>query len=191
VRWPARLAALALALLLVAGGVLWVHVMNRYVEASRVQVEMPRNVGYADVVVPPITSADAPVTVGVLFWVRNPSGIAIEVLTISYQFYMDNLTDTRPFVDKDDTLFIAVGGYFAGEEGQIVPPHGEVFVWGNMTIRPTLQPDALDRLNHTFNGLYFPIINAGLIYRIPGTEIVDTVVGIWFVTQTGVPPREA
>lgn len=184
-----RPAALVLALLAISGVVLWANVVNRYVEASRVQVELPGNVGFADVVIPPIVGNEDVVTVGVLFAVRNPSGIPIEVIAIPYRFFMDNVSDTRPFPDKDETIFVASGGYFASTSPAVVDPHAVALVWANMSVHRFSQPVALERLNRTFNGVYFPIIEAGLVYRIPGTEIVDSIVGIWFASETGVVPR--
>ena len=188
-RWFTRTAALVLGLLTILGSVVWVQIVDRYLDASEFRVEFPWNVGYKDVLLPPITSDDQIVTVGVLFQLANPSDIAIEVVSISYRFYMDNLTDTRPFVDKDESIFVAVGGYFAAERGQIVAAHSIVFLWANMTVNGLSQPQAFDRLNRTFNGRYYPIIDAGLVYRIPETKIVDRVLGIVFTTDRGVVPR--
>ncbi len=187
--WFARLAAVALGTLAVLGGVLWVDVVDRYVAVSEVRVTLWQHVGFADVVIPPITSDDQVVTVGILFRVGNPTEVPVEVTSISYRFYMDNLTDTRPFPDKDDTIFVAVGGFFASEAGETVPPRSVGLIWANMTVRGATQPETLQRLNLTFFGRYYPIIDAGLVYRVPGTAVVDRVVGLVFATEGGVLPR--
>ena len=49
------------------------------------------------------------------------------------------------------------------------------------------------RLNRTFYDppKYFPIIDAGMVYAIAGTSLVDRVLDIVFVTQSGVMPYDA
>lgn len=186
--WYGRAAAVVLVVLAVSGGILWIHVVDRYVAASDARARFGQNVGIAEVRIPPVTSSDQEVTVGVRFFIGNPSGIAIDIVQISYRFYMDNLTDTRAFPDKADSIFVASGGYFPSTDPAVVGPRSSLTMWINMTVRGANQPEAIERLNLTFNGNYYPIIDAGLVYRIHGTAIVDRVLGIVFVTEAGVPP---
>ncbi len=144
------------------------------------------NIGYSAVQVPRVTSPDQPVTIGVQFVVENPSGIGLVLTQISYQFYMDNLTDTRDFVEKEASIRVTRGGYFPQANPATVPARSTGMIWVNTTV----EGDALSRLNLTFNGLYFPIVIADFVYRIEGTTILDRLVGIVFSTSRGVEPHE-
>src|SRR3989475_162785 len=146
------------------------------------------HVGYQTVTTPAVTSPDQNVTVGVRFFLRNPSGIAIDIMHISYRFYMDNLTDTRSFAEKGASIFVVAGGFFPPGIGYVVGPHSTADVWGNATVFGETQPTQLARLNLTFGGRYFPIIDASMVYRVHGTSIVERVVGIEFATSGGIVP---
>jgi hypothetical protein len=188
--WFTKAAAMFLAVLAIVGGVTWVNFLDRYIAASDARMQIPGNVGYHDVTIPAITSPDQNVTVGVLFELRNPSGIAIDIMHISYRLYMDNLTDTRAFAEKSASIFVVPGGFFPpGPIGYVVGPHTTALVWGNATVFGATQPTQLERLNLTFGGHYFPIIDASLVYRVHGTSIVERVLGIEFVTSIGVVPN--
>ncbi len=101
----------------------------------------------------------------------------------------DNLTDTRPFAEKSASIFVVPGGFFPSGIGYVVGPHTTALVWGNATVFGATQPTQLKRLNLTFGGRYFPIIDASLVYRVHGTSIVERVLGIEFVTSIGVVPN--
>ena len=141
--WFAKVAAAVLAVLTVLGGILWVDVTGRYLAASQARTLVGEAVSYADLRIPTIASEDARVTVGVLFHVANPSPIALEIRTISYKFYMDNLLDTRAFVEKADSIYVGSSGFFSDTEGQTVPAHGEGWIWANLTVDGALQPETL------------------------------------------------
>ena len=183
--WFAKAAAVFVAVLAVVGAVAWVDFVDRYVAASDARMQIPGNVGYHDVTIPAITSPDQNVTVGVLFELRNPSGIAIDIMHISYRLYMDNLTDTRPFAEKSASIFVVPGGFFPPGIGYVVGPHTTALVWGNATVFGATQPTQLERLNVTFGGHYYPIIDASLVYRVHDTSIVERVLGIEFPTPQG------
>ncbi len=186
--WYAKVAAGVLALLAVLGTVLWADVTERYLAATEARSAMGGAVEYEAIQVPAIVSADPRVSVGVLFRVTNPSSIAIEVRTISYKFYMDDLTDTRSWAEKEDYLYVGAAGYFPQTGGMTIAPRGEGHIWANLTVDGVLQPVALTHLNRTFFGKYYPIVDASMVYAIVGTSLVDRVDGIVFVTQTGVAP---
>src|SRR3989441_3534748 len=187
--WYAKVAAVFLAVLAIIGGIVWVNFLDRYIAASDVRMQLGGNVGYANVSIPAVTSPNQNVTVGVLFFLRNPSGIAIDIMHISYRFYMDNLTDTRSFAEKSASIFVVPGGFFPPGIGYVVGPHSTATVWGNATVFGATQPTQLSRLNLTFGGRYFPIIDASLVYRVHGTSIVERVLGIEFVTSGGIVPH--
>ena len=187
-RWFARVAAAVLALLAVLGGILWADVTGRYLAASEARVTLPDHVGYAGFRIPLVTAPDQRITVGVLFHVTNPSTVGVEIQTISFKFYMDDLSDTRPFVEKQNDIYVGAGGFFPQTDAPVVAPRGEAWVWANMTVDGGLQPDALIHLNRTFFGRYYPIVDAGMVYRIEGTTVVDRILGLVYVTQSGVSP---
>ena len=186
--WFAKIAAVFLAVLAVIGAIAWVNFLDRYIAASDARMQIGGNIGYENVTIPAVTSPDQNVNVGVLFFLRNPSGIAIDIMHISYRFYMDNLTDTRSFAEKGASLFVVPGGFFPPGIGYVVGPHSTASVWGNATVFGATQPTQLARLNLTFGGYYFPIIDASLVYRVHGTSIVERVLGIVFVTSGGIVP---
>lgn len=186
--WFAKFAAVFLAALAIIGAVAWVNFLDRYIAASDARMQIPENVGYQVVTIPAITSPDQNVTVGVLFVLRNPSGIAIDIMHFSYRLYMDNLTDTRSFAEKSASIFVVPGGFFPPGIGYVVGPHATALVWGNATVFGVTQPTQLERLNLTFGGRYFPIIDAALVYRVHGTSIVERVLGIVFAPPGGIPP---
>lgn len=185
--WFAKGAAVFLVAIAVVGAVAWVNFLDRYIAASDARMRIPENVGYQSVNIPAVTSPDQIVTIGVSFVLRNPSGIAIDIMHISYTFYMDNLTDTRSFAEKSASIFVVTGGFFPRVD-YVVGPDTSVTVWGNATVFGATQPTQLERLNRTFGGNYFPIIDASLVYRVHGTSIVERVLGIEFVTSIGVVP---
>jgi len=185
--WFPKVAAVFLAALAIVGAVAWVNFLDRYIAASDARMQTGENVGYRDVRIPAITSSDQNVTVGVLFFLRNPSGIAIDIDRITYRLYMDNLTDTRSFAEKSSSIFVVTGG-FTPQTGYVVGPHNTATVWGNATVFAATQPIQLRRLNLTFGGRYFPIIDASLVYTVHGTSIFEIVVGIEFVTSGGILP---
>lgn len=191
--WFAKVAAAVLAVLTILGGVLWVDVTGRYLAASEARSLMGDAVTYGDIRIPTITATDQRVTVGVLFHVTNPSSIAIEVRTISYKFYMDNLMDTRSFTEKASSIYVGASGFYANPDGRTIPARGDGWIWANLTVDGALDATALAHLNRTFfePPEYFPIVDAGMVYAIVGTSLVDRVLGIVFVTQTGVPPYDA
>ena len=189
--WASRGAALALGVLASIGTIVWADVVDRYVDASELRLVLPGHVRFADIAIPPIASSDENVTVGVLAEVQNPTDIGIIVLSISYRFYMDNVSDTRPFEEKDKGIFVGLGGYFAeGSEG-LVQPHSTARFWANITVRGSIQPTARERLNTTFNGRYYPIIDGNMEYRIAGTAVSDRVAGLFVAPAEGVEPRAA
>src|SRR2546422_1604465 len=186
--WFAKVAAVFLAVLAIVGAIVWVNFLDRYIAASDARMQIGGNVGYQNVTIPAVTSPDQNVTVGVRFFLRNPSGIAIDIMQISYRFYMDNLTDTRSFAEKGASIFVVAGGFFPPGIGYVVGPHSTADVWGNATVFGETQPTQLARLNLTFGGRYFPIIDASLVYRVHGTSIVERVLGIEFATSGGIVP---
>lgn len=186
--WFAKLAAVFLAALAIVGAIVWVNLLDRYIAASDARIQIGDNIGYENVTIPAITSPGQNVTVGVLFLLRNPSGIEVDIMHISYRFYMDNLTDTRSFAEREASIFVVTGGFFPPGIGYVVGPHTTASVWGNATVRGATQPTQLARLNLTFGGRYFPIIDASLVYRVHGTSIVERVLGIDFATQRGIVP---
>ena len=187
--WFAKAAAIFLAVLAIVGTIVWVNFLDRYIAASDARMQIGGNVHYQNVTIPAVTSPDQNVTIGVLFFIRNPSGIAIDIMHISYRFYMDNLTDTRSFAEKSASIFVVPGGFFPPGIGYVVGPQTTALVWGNATVFGATQPTQLTRLNLTFGGHYFPIIDASLVYRVHGTSIVERVLGIEFVTSIGVVPN--
>ncbi len=186
--WFSKVAAVVLAVLAVLGTVLWADVTNRYLAASEARSVIGDAVSYADLRIPVITSAAQQVSVGILYRVVNRAPIAIEVRTLSYKFYMDNLADTRSFTQKADSIYVATSGYYPNLEGTVVPAHGEGWIWANLTVDGAANPEALDHLNLTFFGKYYPIVDTAMVYAIVGTSIVDRVMGIGFSTDTGVSP---
>src|SRR5712692_4713221 len=121
--WFAKVAAIFLTVLAIVGAIVWVNFLDRYIAASDARMEIGGNVGYANVSIPAVTSPNQNVTVGVLFFLRNPSGIAIDILHISYRFYMDNPTDPRSFAEKSASIFVVTGGFFPPGIGYLVGPH--------------------------------------------------------------------
>jgi len=189
--WFERIAALSLAILSVLGVAVWVDLSNRYLAASEVRIALWSNVAYEDIRIPRITSDDQVVTIGVLFRVTNPTGIGVDVHRLSYQLYMDNLTDPRPFFDKRRDITVGVGGYYSSDGGILVAAHSSGFIWANLTVLGAVQPETMDRLNLTFNGKYYPIIVAEMVYRVAGTSVTGSVRGLqYFPPPTGVPPVE-
>lgn len=189
--WLTKAAAAFLVVLAVLGAVAWISLLDRYIAASDARVRLGDHIDFEEVRIPAIVSSEQEVTVGVRFFVGNPSGIAIDIVQISYRLYMDNLTDTRSFAEKADSIFVGTGGFFPSGKGYVVGPHTSASVWGNLTVFGATQPTAFARLNLTFSGRYYPIIDADLVFRIHGTTIVDRVVGIVFSTSGGVSPRAA
>ena len=185
--WFAKVAAVFLVVLAVVGAVAWANFLDRYIAASDARMRIGDNVGYQSVTIPAITSPDQTVVIGVQFLLRNPSGIAIDILHITYRFYMDNLSDTRSFAEKSASIFVVAGGFFP-PAGYVVGPHTTASVWGNATVFGATQPTQLARLNLTFGGRYFPIIDASLVYEVQGTLIIERVLGIEFATSGGIVP---
>lgn len=188
--WYRQVGVVVLAGLAVSGGVVWAHVTDRYIAATDLRLRIGDSIGYEAVHIPRVTGPDEQVTIGVLFYVANPTGIGLELTQIAYQFYMDNLTDTRAFLEKADSIFVGRGGYFSQESPATFPARSTGGIWVNLTIQGDVQPVALSRLNLTFNGLYYPIIITEFVYRVQGTTIVDREVGVVFTTSTGVAPYE-
>jgi len=138
--WFAKVAAVFLAVLAIVGAIVWVNFLDRYIAASDARRQIGGNVGYENVTIPAVTSPDQNVTVGVRFFLRNPSGIAIDIMHISYRFYMDNLTDTRSFAEKGASIFVVAGGFFPPGVGYVVGPHST----GIVGERHGLRGDATD-----------------------------------------------
>ncbi len=189
--WLPKAAAIVLVALAIFGAAEWSNAVDRYIAASDARMRIGENVGYVNVTIPPVTSATQVVNIGVLFLVRNPSGIALDVIQIQYRFWMDNLTDTRAFPLKANSIYVTSGGFFPGGDGLLVGPHASTGIWANATVQGMTQPAVLAKLNVTFGGNYYPIIDATLVYRIHSTAIVDKVLGIVFITSTGVRPYGA
>ena len=189
--WFSKLAAVTLAALAIVGVIAWVNLLDRYIAASDVRMQFGNNVAYESVTIPAITSPEQDVRIGVQFILRNPSAIAVDIMQIAYRFYMDNLTDTRSFAEKEESIFVVTGGFFPPGIGYVLGPHSTASVWGNATVHGATQPVQLAKLNLTFGGRYFPIIDASLVYRVDGTSIVERILGIEFVTSGGIVPDAA
>lgn len=185
--WVAKAAAVFLVVMAIVGAVAWTNFLDRYIAASDARMRIPENVGYQSVSIPAIMSPDQNVTVGVRFFLQNPSGIAIDLQRITYNLFMDNLSDSRSFAEKSKSIFVVPGGFFP-RVAYVVGPHAFVTVWGNATVLGATQPTQLARLNLTFGGRYFPIIQASLVYRVDGTSIIESVLGIVFAPQGGIAP---
>lgn len=186
--WYRQVGVVTLAILAVSSLVAWVHVTDRYIAASDLlqRVEF----GYKAIHIPNVTSPDQEVTVGVLYYVNNPSGIGLEITQISFQFFMDNITDGRAFVEKASSIFVDRGGFFPQGSPARFAPQALGLIWVNVTIRGDTDPVKVSRLNLTFNGLYYPIVITDFVYRVQGTTIVDRQVGLESRTDTGVAPHE-
>jgi hypothetical protein len=188
--WYRQVGVIVLAALAVSGVVVWADVTDRYVAATELRLRVGDSIGYDAIHIPPIMDGDESVTVGVLFSIANPTGVGLQITQIAYQFYMDNLTDTRAFLEKADSIFVGRGGYFSQENPATFPARSTGNIWVNLTIEGDLQPVALSRLNLTFNGRYYPIIITEFVYRVQGTTVVDREVGIVFSTNSGLEPYE-
>ncbi len=186
--WYRRVAVGALVVLALTGAILWAHVTDRYVAASDIRIRIWGSVGIAEVRIPRIQETDTSVTIGVRFVIGNPSRIGIEIQQISYRFYMDNLTDTRPFALKADSIFVGTGGFYPRGEPAMVGPGATALIWANMTVFAATQPLAFERMQLSPDGKYYPIVSGEMVYRIQGTTIVDRVLGIGFSTREGVAP---
>src|SRR2546425_10639718 len=76
--WYAKVAAVFLAVLAIIGGIVWGDFFGRYIAARGVRMQLGGNVGYAKLSIPAATSPNQKVTVGVPFFLPNPTGIAVD-----------------------------------------------------------------------------------------------------------------
>ncbi|MFQ5870913.1 MAG: hypothetical protein ACE5IB_01980 [Candidatus Geothermarchaeales archaeon] len=185
-----QIAGGVLLILALLGLSIWSQVVVTYVAVSDAQVTIPAHVQILEVRIPKLTPEDSQATVGVLVGVENPSAISIIVFSITYAFYMDNLTDTRTFWEKERDIFVGTGGFYEGEGGFEVPARSARQIWANLTVDGDRQPQALERLNTSFSGRYYPILFATMLYRFPEMRMVGIVRGLSFSTFQGVVPNE-
>ncbi|MEE9236357.1 MAG: hypothetical protein V3U52_01000 [Thermoplasmata archaeon] len=185
-----QIAGGALLILAILGLFLWYNAVGSYLAINDARLNLPQHVSIVEVEVPELTSAESRATVGVLVRIENPSAAPIIVFRITYEFYMDNLTDTRPFWEKHEDIYVGPGGFYEAEGGFEVPAGGVRWIWANLTVDDDVRPHSLERLNTSFNGRYYPIVLGALQYRFPGTNIVESVRSLTFSTPMGVIPHE-
>jgi hypothetical protein len=186
--WYRQAGVAVLAILGVAGVLAWVTVVDHYIATADLQTRIGDSIAFQFVNIPPVTRPDQRVTVGVRFAVDNPSGIGLEFTQITYQLFMDNLTDSRPFAEKAESIFVDRGGFFAQESPASFPARSTGGLWVNVTIDGSADPEDLSRLNVTFNGRYYPIVIAEFVYRAQGTMVTGRVIGLVFSTSGGIEP---
>lgn len=185
-----QIAGGVLLTLAILGVFLWSQALGPYVAINDAQLNLPQHVHIVDVGIPELSSGESRATVGVLVRVENPTAFPIIVFRITYDLYMDNLTDTRSFWEKRDDIYVGVGGFHLDRGGFEVPAGRIRHIWANLTIDGERQASSLERLNTSFNGRYYPIVLATLQYRFPGTDMVESVLGLAFSTPLGVVPYE-
>ncbi len=185
-----KVAGLLLLVIAILGTVPWYQGVSAYVAISEAQLQIPRHVAITDVMMPEMPRAEGITSVTVLVQVGNPSNIAIEVFAITYRFYMDNLTDTRTFWEKEGDIYVAIGGFYDAVGGYVIPARTTRELWANLTVYAETQPQALQRLNTSFNGRFYPILLGSMHYRFPGVPGVWVVRGLMYSSFRGVVPSE-
>lgn len=185
-----EIAGATLLVLAIIGGSLWAQAVGAYVAINDARMSLPEHVAITEVRIPRVDPSDSQATVGVLVRVENPSAVPIIVFRITYDFYMDNLTDTRPFSEKMEDILVGPGGFYERLGGREVPAGSVRYIWANMTVDENVRPQSMDRLNTSFNGRFYPIVIGALQYRIPNTEMVESIRGLAFFTSGGVIPYE-
>lgn len=171
---------------LLSFGLLYVTSVN-YLNYTETASEIPQNIEISEVRIPLITDESQDQTVEVLFTVSNPSSLTIYVTGIEAYIYMDNLSDTRPFLGKMNEILVGIGQFnLQKADSHIIRP-GESMT---IPVRMTVSGGSvfMSILNTTANGKYYPYVFGTLWFTFEYIDLIEVVRGVSFLGSRGVEP---
>lgn len=150
------------------------------------------NIRIEDVMIPKIDNESINARISVVFNITNPTGIDIYVYDISYQFYMNDISNPMNFERSDtwDAWAVGMGGFTLGAEELYikVPSKGRKSIYANMTVLgDTIR---MKNLNITdSDGKYHPLVLASLRYTFKGLDVNEVVRDIGYYSALGISPK--
>jgi len=165
---------------------------DTYTKVMDAEVNIPKNIWIEDVIIPEIENESSNARISVIFNITNPTGIDIYVYDISYQFYMNDISDPMNFERPDtwDAWAVGLGGFTLGAEELYikVPSKGSKSIYANMTVLgDTIR---MKNLNVTdSDGKYHPLVIASLRYTFKGLDVNEVVHDIVYYSASGISPK--
>lgn len=150
---------LAVAFLVLTGfsGYLLVQSAANYVAVTEATGLIENNVHFQEVQIHWTgVSSDEPRVV-VVFNVTNAARVAIVVITLEFNLYMDDHSDPTPLQQKLDSLLVGPAAMSIDRRGAPPLGPGEQRLYP-VTVRVTPGTIAFSRFNHTDGGRFFPIV---------------------------------
>ncbi len=164
-----------------------------YSNVMDARIKIPGTIYVENVIIPEIVDESSNVMISVVVNITNPTNIDIFVYDITYQFYMNNLSNP---LDPDgssslDNWAVGLGGFtLPVDSGIRVPSRTTRSIYSNMTVMGGVEGSmAMTHLNVTDSqGKYHPFIIASLRYTFEHIDVQEVVRGIRFDGKEGIPP---
>lgn len=171
---------------LLSFGLLYVTSVN-YLNYTETVSEIPRNIRISEVRIPLITDESQDQTVEVLYEISNPSSLTIFVTSIEAYIYMDNKSDTRPFLEKMDDVLVGIGQFnHQKADSHVIRPGESMTIPVLMTISGGSR--FMSILNTMYNGKYYPYVFGTVWYTFDYIDLIEIVRGVSFLGGAGVDP---
>lgn len=157
---------------------LGISVVN-YDNVTETRVTLPDNIYISEVRIPRIDDESVDVTVNAFFNVTNPSKIPVYITNIESFVYMDNLSDSRPFLEKRNDLLVGVAQFtLPKEQSYVVKPGKSLTIPVNLTVSGGTRYVSI--LNTTSDGKYHPVIEGTLRYTYDNIDIIEVIRGVMY-----------
>jgi hypothetical protein len=164
-----------------------------YSNVMDARIKVPGTIYVENVIIPEIVDESSNVMISVVVNISNPTNIDIYVYDITYQFYMNNLSDPLDLDSSSswDAWAVGLGGFtLQVDSGIKVPSKTTRSIYANLTVMGGVEGSmAMTNLNVTDSqGKYHPLIIASLRYTFEHIDVQEVVRGIYFYSEDGIPP---
>jgi hypothetical protein len=164
-----------------------------YSNVMDARIKVPGTIYVESVRIPEIVDESSNVLISVVVNITNPTNIDIFVYDITYQFYMNNLSNPLDLDSSSswDAWAVGLGGFtLPVDSGIRVPSKTTRSIYANMTVIGGVEGSmAMTNLNVTDSqGNYHPLVIASLRYTFEHIDVQEVVRGIFFYSEDGIPP---
>jgi hypothetical protein len=153
----ARAVAISFLVLSAVSGFLYLQTSTNYIWATEAAILLEENIEIAEVRIFPARTPSSSAFAEVVFNVTNRGNVAISIITLEFDLYMDDPLDPRELRDRLGEKRVGLGSFSMDRlTAPSVPPHGTE----QLRVRVVVTPGTSEysTFNTTLNGRYFPVI---------------------------------
>ena len=169
-----RAVAVCFLLLAAYSGFLYVQSSVNHVWATEAAVLLPENIEVAGVRIYPARTPTAAAYAEVLVNVTNRGNVAVSIITLEFELFMDNPTDPRELGERLGDERIGSGSLsMPRSSAPSVPPHQTRALQVRVGVSPG--SSEYDVFNTTVGGLYFPVVLiTKVVMSYPDFDVIRT-----------------